>query len=264
VLNIIERQVVGPKSATLEALIKELARTHYSRYPVDARWTTSERIQFRDPRYPSFDLGELVLDDGGVKIYSPLIANNKFREGTSAYKSKKTSDLKKMRMWLKEYVRCMTPEQIVAESSSNKASMYFTWVMEAQKVVEDRIGGFYISRDDVLFDAATYVDSGVPYSTKHFSKFHDPEIAEVLKEFAIRRREPRPSVFMLLNPDNVVHVYDTKDNGFQKTFTEREQTTYDNLAADLREKIAILRLSEMKKIIPQVGVRETECCFWLA
>jgi hypothetical protein len=71
-------------------------------------------------------------------------------------------------------------------------------------------------------------------------------------------------VFALLNPDNVVHVYDAKDNGFQKTFTEREPTTYDNLAVDLREKIAILRLSEMKKIIPQVGVRETECCFWLA
>ena len=263
-LNIIDRQVVSPKSATLEALIKELARTHYSRYPVNANWVTGERIQFCDPRYPSFDLGELMLDDGGVKIYSPLIVNNKFREGSSAYKSKKTSDLKKMRMWLKEYVRCMTPEQIVTESSSNKAAMYFTWVMEAQNEVDKRIGGMYISKDDVLFDIATYVDSGTPYATKPFAKFHNPEIAEGLKEYAIRKRESRPSVFVLVNPDNVTHVYDAKDNGFQKTFTEREPTTYDNLAADLREKIAILRLTDMKKIIPQVGVRETECCFWLA
>ncbi len=263
-LNIIERQVIGPKSATLEALIKELARTHYSRYPVDAKWITSERIHFRDPRYPSFDLGELLVDDGGVKIHSPLIANNKFREGSSAYKSKKTSDLKKMRMWLKEYVRCMTPEQIVTESSQSKNNMYFAWVMEAQKAVEDRLGGVYISKDDMLFDVATYVDSGIPYATKQFAKFHNPDITEGLKEFAVRKREPRPNVFALLNPDNVVHVYDAKDNGFQKTFTEREPTTYDNLAVDLREKIAILRLSEMKKIIPQVGVRETECCFWLA
>jgi hypothetical protein len=264
VLNIIERQVVGPKSATLEALIKELARTHYSRYPVDAKWTTSERIQFRDPRYPSFDLGELVLDDGGVKIYSPLIANNKFREGTSAYKSKKTSDLKKMRMWLKEYVRCMTPEQIVTEGSSNKAALYFTWVMEAQNEVEKRIGHMYVSKDEILLDAATYFETGTAYSTKVFANMNNPEVKDGLKEYAIRKREPRPSVFVLVNPDNVTHVYDTKDNGFQKTFTEREQTTYDNLATDLREKVAILRLTEMKKIIPQVGVRETECCFWLS
>jgi len=264
VLNIIEGQTAVAKSATLEALIKGLARTHYSRYPVNARWLTHERVQFRDPRCPSFDLGELLVGDGGVKIYSPLITNNKFRENTSAYNSKKTSDLKKMRMWLKEYVKCMTPEQIARESADRKNTAYYGWVLEAQNEVENRIGQMYASKDEILFDAATYFETGVAYSTKVFVNMNRPEVAEGLKEYAIRKREPRPNVFVLMNPDNVVNMFDTKDNGFVKTFTEREPTTYDNLAVDLREKIAILRLSEMKKIIPQVGVRETECCFWLA
>ena len=263
-LNIIGNQNLGAYSTTLEVLVKELARTHYSRYPVEARWYTHERIQFRDPRCPSFDLGEVRVSDGGVMIHSPLITNNKFREGTSAYNSKKTSDLKKMRMWLKEYVRCMTPQQIAENSTERKNLAYYGWVNEILGSVESKIGRMYVSRDDVFLDAATYIETGVAYSTKAFGNINKPEVANELKEFAARKREARPTVFVLVNPDSVVNVFDTNDNGFAKTYTEREPTTYDNLAVDLREKIAVLRLSEMGKIVPQVGYRDNEYCFWLA
>jgi hypothetical protein len=248
------------RMARLNLFMRDLKRTHVSRYPLRVESDGTTCVEIYDDRFTHKPVLTLYAVDGNTyKIWSPMIVNEKFSHNNSDYHTRKSSDGAKIRRWLKEYAVPHSTRFISRTSYDLMTSNVYTWrnqyygdIREAQRSIVS---------DDVLEDILNYIKTGVAYQSSKFNKFKDSEFIAKAEQHVERSKATNPTLHVLVNPDEMVSV-----NKMLNTWDEPENICtqlYDTLDDNYRSKIALLKMVAPKTMLGEVGVRIDTCNFWI-
>lgn len=256
---------VVQRHITLQGLIDGLAPAHTSRYPITVESNSNTFITFRDSRFPKDALVILRLDDsdGRVTIDCSRIANNKFRESSSEYTTRTTSDLAKMRKWLREYVQPYSPAEIVQLTFGTMKVKFAEWADHYSSTYREAY--MNVNTMDVIQDLVAYLGGGRPYSTGRLARFATQEFREQMVEHERRRKSESPKINLFMNPDGICWMSTIEVGQFTGCSITNSQVidSADGLPIPVKEKYSMLKLVDNDTYIENVGVRLSHNNFWL-
>jgi len=243
----------------IRQLIVEFRRSQVSRFPVDVAHSGINRsIHFGDSRFPNKEsLARLEvngLDKNNKKIlkmYSFRISNDKFLCTNRDYRTRSTSDPKKMLKWMKDYIKPYTGPEVARMSKDTVADAHRAWQREAE---EAAVSINRISERAIYEEIEALLSFGVEFRTEKFR-----ELATVglpaYKEKRMRSVKAEPKTHVLINPDESVVVSGDADTA-----------TYDSLEAapeQVQQHVALLRMMEQNEYLPDVGIKVNAQVFWV-
>lgn len=249
------------RSVVLNNLIGELKRTHISRYPLRVVSVNKYVVDIIDERWSAAYVLRINNGDAHnvVKLSSPFIENEKYRSNNSEYNTRKTTDLKKVRRWLKEYTQPLTTEMITKESFGHSRELFYKWRGEFEATM--RSVRHTVDLDDFITDAVNYFRTGLPYQDTKLAAFKNPEFLSSLEQHRIRIKSKQPIRHFLLNSDETVSITEMKESYYPP---ENKFTGHINLVSeDDRAKVAMLKIMEPNTFMPDVGVRLDNYNFWI-
>lgn len=242
----------------LNNLVAELKRTHVCRYLLEVVSDGADTVKFIDERWPMHSAATLSMQDNKVfVIRSEVIHNDKYAYHNDDYHTRKTSNLAKMRRWLKEYVNPFSAAMIAHLSSNTADIVYRQWRDHYATDVWTAMRSF--GTDAVVKDYVNFLDTGVPYSAPALSAITDPEFVAKYRTNIARMRTAMPETHVLVSPDEVVVITKKVDASRQEVVT----CHYDQLISNIKEKVALLKMAPVNTFIEEVGVALNRCNFWV-
>jgi hypothetical protein len=215
-------------------------------------------VRFVDTRCDAPVLN-LSIEGNTVHFHSPYICNDKYSKGNSDYNTRKTTNLANARRWLVEYVRPFTSSQIAGKCINAAIKLVEEWKKDADYFIYQTRCGF--DTTDVLEDMINYCKTGIPYQTPKLAKYTTQEFLASLEAAKARSSVAPPMTHVLVNPDDAVEV-----NRFGSRYCPSDVVfsgMFDTLDESYRAKIALLKMSDKKTFVPDVGVQLDEYNFWV-
>ena len=246
--------------APLNMFMRDLKRVHVSRYPLEVISRRRDQVFIYDTRFMEKPVLSLTAVGGDTyKIWSPLIQNEKYSRNNSEYNTRKTTDLAKIRRWLKEYAVPLSTEFIVRNSYRIMTNKMYVWKKQYESEIQDLVGD--LKNGDVIADILNYVKTGVAYQSVKFDKLKSEEFLDKVEQQLYRAKVDNPPLHVLVNPDDLVCV-----STMTQTWNDPEHICtqqYDALETDYRSKIALLKTAPPNTVLDQVGLRIDTCNFWI-
>jgi len=206
---------------------------------------------------PDFPLGKMFVEYASVgdgKLYcvrSDRINNEKFREGSEGYETKKSKDFTK---GVKLALTHLKPFS-VAEIMENAVSAYDSglWRIKSDPTskLDDAVN---IGRRRITEEVDNMIRSGYVPITQDFKEamLLFKEQGEELKRIA----NYKPNrVFVWVKPDRVEY----------QPHTGEPVVAYklDDVPEDIRNKVAVLQIADKNHAIMDVGMKVTETTYWV-
>ena len=248
------------RNSTLNMLIRELKRTHVTRHPMRVSSENTCLVHIYDERCPTEPVVELGTDGyGKFTVTSPYIRNEKYRTANPDYHTRKTTDLAKVRRWLKEYTKPYEVTAITDVTLGIRGDIFQRWKVEFYEVVRNTTR--HIDQEAIIEDVLNYARTGVPYQSPKFAPFLNGEFIKQVEENEKRFKTKEPCMHVLLERDGIAHLH-LKERRYTDAihnFTGH----IDTLDPHYRSKIAMLKIVDVKTFIPDVGVRLDTHNFWV-
>ena len=250
----------------IKSLLTDFRRVQVSRFPIEVKASANDSnvIAFIDSRFPSdtvhFKRTLAVLrtngvDDKGRKSFvlqCRLIKNEKYSEFNDDYRSRETTDIKKMGKFLRDYVKPYSPQEI-SDMGSNIRDDYYTWQQEAVSAFRRVV--CQVSEVDIAEEVAYLKSVGVQFRSEKFVEIATTGL-ELLEERNRRKNSGLVHVHVYMHPDDSVSV--TIADG--KTYSYE---SLDNVPETVRQQVAMLMMVDMNQYVPEVGKRTKDKMFWI-
>lgn len=254
-------QIEDPnRDNTLNMLIRELKRTHVARHPLRVTSENTCLVHIYDDRCPTEPVVEVSTNGyGNFTIASPYIHNEKYRTGNPDYHTRKTTNLAKVRRWLKDYTKPYEVNAITNITRELRRDIFHHWKGEFYESVRNATQK--IDRDSIIEDVLNYARTGVPYQSPKFAPFLNGEFIKQIEENDKRSKTPEPCMHVLLERDGIAHLH-LKEHKYSDpihNFTGH----IDTLDVHYRSKVAMLKIVDAKTFVPDVGVRLDTHNFWV-
>lgn len=250
----------------IKNLLTDFRRVQVSRFPIDVKAAANDPnvISFVDSRFPTdrvhYKRNLAVLTTNGVDdkgrrslvLRSRLITNEKYSEYNDDYRSRETTDIKKMAKFLRDYVKPYSPQEI-CEMGGTVSSEYYEWQQQARMDFR-RVAG-QVSEVEIAEEIEYLRSVGVQFRSE---KFNDIAVRGVELLHELRRRKDAPIVH--------AHVYMHPDDSVSVTVADSKTYSYESLDGVpecVRQQVAMLMMVDMNQYIPEVGKRTNEKMFWV-
>lgn len=248
------------RNSTLNMFMRELKRTHVTRHPLRVSSENTCLIHIYDERCPTEQVVELATDGyGKFIITSPFISNEKYRTGNPDYHTRKTTDLAKVRRWLKEYTKPYEVTAITDVTFGIRIDVFQRWKSEFYEVVRNTTR--QIDQEAIIQDVLNYARTGVPYQSPKFAPFLNGDFIKQVEENDKRYKTKEPHMHVLLERDGIAHLHlkERKYTDPVHNFTGH----IDTLDNHYRSKVAMLKMVDPKTFVPEVGMRLDSHNFWV-
>jgi hypothetical protein len=254
----------------LKELVTDLRRGHNSKYPVHAESREQEGVvYFTDPRLPMPDLGAswkpyvaiLFFDGITYTLRSRLISNNKFAPHNDRFYTVSTQDQSRMLKALRKYVLPFSLAEI-AKKTEDVGYDKRDWAGNVRNSLYELA---QVGNHQVIEEVIHLTQVGVQFKTRGFRELSE-KCVEMQTE--ARRREG----FAANHVDMFVFVTesDVQAGVFGKgsevgDFTGKVWLFSDinSLPSFMQQQIAVLKLFEPGKYLPEVGRKESDTSFWI-
>lgn len=206
---------------------------------------------------PDFLIGKMFVEyapDGNGKLYCVLsdrIKNEKFREGSEGYETKKSKDFTKGVKLALTYLKPFAVDEIMDNSISSLNSGLYRLKSEPTEKLDDAAT---IGRRRVMEEIDNMVRSGYVPITQEFKEAMVlfQEQGEELKRIA--NYKPK-TIFVWVKPDRVEYQPETGEPVVAYKL--------DDVPEDIRNKVAVLQIGEKNHAIMDVGIKITETTYWV-
>ena len=206
---------------------------------------------------PDFAIGKMFVEDapdGKGKLYcvrSDRIKNEKFREGSEGFETKKSKDFTKGVKLALTYLKPFSVDEIMDNSISSLNSGLYRLKSEPTEKLDDAAT---IGRRRVMEEIDNMVRSGYVPITQEFKEAMVlfQEQGEELKRIA--NYKPK-KVFVWVKPDRVEYQPETGEPVVAYKL--------DDVPEDIRNKVAVLQIGEKNHAIMDVGIKVTETTYWV-
>jgi hypothetical protein len=242
----------------LNNLVAELKRTHVCRYPIKVVSDGHDSVNFIDERWPDHAVLALSMTDKKVfVISSELISNDKYSYHNDDYHTRKTNNLAKARRWLKEYVNPFEGPMITHLSHTRMDTAFRAWRDEFSTDIWATMRSF--NTDAIAEDYINYLETGIPYQSTRLNSITQDGFADKYRVDKYRKSKKEPKLHVLVSPDDMVSVSHKEHVTGPHIGTYR----YDQIPANIKENVALLKISPVDQFIEGVGVALNRCNFWV-
>jgi len=208
---------------------------------------------------PNFAIGKMFVEgapDGNGKLYcvrSDRIKNEKFREGSQGYESKKSKDFTKGVKLGLTYLKPFSIEEVMQNSIESYSAGLYRMRAKPQEMLEEATS---IGSGRVMEEVDNMIRSGYVPVTAQFKEAMVlfQKQGEELKRTANYRPK---KIFVWVKPDRVEYQYDTTDGEPVVAYK------LDDVPEDIRNKVAVLQIGEKNHTIMDVGMKVTETTYWV-
>lgn len=257
-------------SGNLLTVVTEFRRAQTSKFPVHAVVRADgQMVSFFDSRMPIQNTNSYTdgiatvcykrMDNGttAMRVYSRLIKNEKFAGYNREYHTKTSTDCRKVVKTLLEFAKPYTPRELFQSDYSTVSSGHEEWKSEPRQQFNEIANN--IRPQDIVAEVQHQIECGVKFSTEKFQRI----AAEGLELFAeAKRRAAKPEKFahVLQNPDDTYTVTTLT------TDKDPVSTTYQSIEEcpkHIHERVALLRMMDNNKFVPEVGVRSTTNMYYV-
>jgi hypothetical protein len=257
-------------------MITTMRRTHVSRFSVDAVCETDRPnvVRFVDSRFPTIrnrvDSCLAILDcsdyDGDgrrvYKITSRLIENEKYAVHNQYYRTKTTTDLKKVVKMLREYAKPYSAAEIAQRYNNDEPSAsYEAWVHSPRDQFNNLVHRLHST--DIAEEIVYLRSVGVQFRSEKFTQIASTGIE--LYEESNRRRATKVAIMMVyMQPDNSVVVATSHE--MNERVMSPGSWTYSSLEeapSCVQQQVAMLRMCDSGSYIPEVGRKVKDTVFWI-
>jgi hypothetical protein len=206
---------------------------------------------------PDFPLGKMFVEyapDGKGKLYcvrSDRIKNEKFREGSEGYETKKSKDFTKGVKLALTHLKPFAVDEIMDASITSLENGLYRMKSKPKDMLDDATT---IGSKLVMEEVDNMVRSGYVPVTAQFKEamllFRGQ--GEELKRIANYRPK---KIFVWVKPDRVEY----------QPHTGEPVVAYklDDVPEDIRNKVAVLQIGEKNHAIMDVGMKVTETTYWV-
>lgn len=206
---------------------------------------------------PDFPLGKMFVEDapdGKGKLYcvrSDRIKNEKFREGSEGFETKKSKDFTKGVKLALTYLKPFAVDEIMDNSVTSLENGLYRMRSKPKDMLDEATT---IRSERVMEEVDNMVRSGYIPVTAQFKEAMVlfQKQGEELKRIANYRPK---KIFVWVKPDRVEY----------QPHTGEPVVAYklDDVPEDIRNKVAVLQIGEKNQAIMDVGMKVTETTYWV-
>ena len=247
------------------SLLTDFRRAQVSRFPINVDTNAGVRlsVRFSDSRFPPRNyntihaLALLSLDGLDknmkplLKITSKRITNDKYSSHNSEYRTRTSSDPKKMLKWMKDYIKPYTPAEVAEKTFDRMQDSQRAWRIKAEDAVA--IHG-RLSEDDLYTEVEALANLGVQFHTEKFRQLLVTGLP-AYHEKKVRRNTPEPNTHVSINPDHSIVVTANEE------FTAYD--SFDALPQNIQQQVSFLRMVEPNEYVPTVGIGFDQNAYWI-
>lgn len=217
------------------------------------------QLQFRDARFKEDEVelaGVVEWTYGSrnseeYKVTSRKIQNDRFGNWGNENSSRRTKDLKKA---LKIAIDTIEPfgwHELVNKHRRNAEGAHERWIAEDNRAVYP----FRIGTDSIYEEVKALVEQGIQFTTEAFKK----AAAGIEAYEEMRRKASIKPKFdaVIVRPDLTILIPDGK------ALEPKEFSDVDALPESTRNSIALLKLVEKDKLLPEIGYRAGENTYFI-
>lgn len=237
----------------------------------------ANQIVFHDKRFPDMDqryrrthLGSVTMvhdgdgDRNTFKIMSRLIKNERYRESSWDYHTKKTKSIDKALKAMLDFVRPYSIGEVRDDSASTFLGSIEKWVDNAVR----KYSSLRVDRHGDLVEEVMHLQAlGVQFKTESFRKLAE-RVGEVTDEYK-RRKYAKFCGYHVLVTQSMIYV--TKGNiektgyGFKFAPVDVGAKNYrseNELPDNILSNIGLLKMVPMKQAVDEVGMRVNDYEFY--
>jgi len=262
--NIDKTQLSKPVLDILEAMELKHAKLGYcltvsavpSQYKPEEFW----QLRFEDSRFLDDDKVDLVgvvewaygsRNDKEYKITSRKIQNDRYGHWGNEHSSRRTKDMKKA---VKIAIDALEPfewHELSAKGRRDAERAHERWAQEDSKAVYQ----FRVGHEDVYEEVKHLVEMGVQFKTEAFKKAAAgiADYEEMQRKASIK---PKFNTVMFRN-EKVILIPDGR------ALEVQELSDVDALPESTRNGVALLKLVEKDKLLPEIGYRAGENTYFI-
>lgn len=241
------------------SMLKDLRRTHVSRFPVRVEVLNPSSVQFHDTRFPSGTLlASLYYEKGAWVVQSRLIHQPRFT-GERRHQ-KRSADSKKALRYLRDFAVPFTPREIANRTRSTYDNEVDAWKFFLRKSFTE---SFSVTQSDLIVEVERMVASGYTPQTQSFLKMYEEGIAAANEWDRITARQVM-RVNVTINADDTVDIFSYDKLGYggiNEGLTVLPSLQHAPIC--VQEAVAMLRIVEEGKLVPEVGMRTRPNTFWV-
>lgn len=257
-----------PINPQIMGLLTQFRRIQISLFPLIVTKAGTEQVNFYDSRFPTNGDGakkavaKLWIDtnskgDGVFVIESKTIDNPRFRNERRARKM--TGDPAKMLKYLKTYVLGYDSKEIARMTKDVMTGKFESWHWQATRATRDVVA---CDMQVIYEEAKRMADLGLRAQTAKFQKVIDEGLALYEESKYVESRKDKDLVHLFFNPDDSVSLwFDTHSD--KTTGLSSHYKSFDDLPEQVATRAAMLKISEVKTFIPDVGIRVDDRSFWV-
>lgn len=253
----------------LKELVTELRRGHNSKHPVHAETRNHAGVvYFIDPRLPTpeahkWRLHVAILSFDGITyaLKSRQISNNKFAPHNDKYYTTSTQDQGRMLKALRRYVVPFSLKEI-AQNTSNVDSERHVWVTDVRDMLYDLA---QVGNHQVIEEVLHLTQMGVQFKTQGFRTLSE-KCMEMYMEAQRRENFAANHVDMFVfATDGEIQTGVFGKESEVGTLAGRVWSFADvnSLPSFIQQQVAVLKLFEVGKYLPEVGRRESDTSYWI-
>lgn len=257
-----------PVNPKIMELLTQFRRIQISLFPLIVTKSGTEQVNFYDSRFPTNGDGmkkavaRLWVDTNSKKddvfvIESKAIDNPRFRNERRARKI--TGDPAKMLKYLKTYVLGYDPKELAGMTKNVMADKFESWRYQATRETRNVVA---CDMQVIYEEARRMADLGLRAQTAKFQKVIDEGLALYEESKYVESRKDKDLVHLFFNPDDSISLwFDSRSD--KTTGLSIHYKSFDNLPEQVASRVAMLKISETKTFIPDVGIRVDDRSFWV-
>ena len=257
-----------PVNPKIMGLLTQFRRIQISLFPLIVTKAGSEQINFYDSRFPTNGdamkkpVAKLWLDTNSkgeevFVLHSKAIDNPRFRNERRSRKI--TGDPAKMLKYLKTYVLGYDPKELSLMTKDVMANKFESWRWQATRATRDVVA---CDMQVIYEEAKRMADLGLRAQTAKFQKVIDEGLALYEEGKYVESRKDRDLVHLFFNPDDSISLwFDALSD--KTTGLSIHYKSFDDLPEQVATRAAMLKISEIKTFIPDVGIRADDRSFWV-
>lgn len=245
----------------LKAAVEAFAKKHKSDTPIHVTGIRPDSVHFMDLRVPT-KIPVATLEAGreygneklSYKVTSDRIKNAIYSPQSAGYRTRKTTSVPILQKMLTRCVLPYEPYEIAKMTSDKVRSAHMLWKLEPQKALQldvNYAGGMKTLMEEVR----NLVAQGATFITEPFKGLAATGV-DLYEQKLFRESLSDKYTMAFFNPDGRVVVVHPK-------LGSDTVAGVGDLPGHMQQNIALLRLAESEKFIPEVGYRANEQTFWV-
>jgi hypothetical protein len=263
----------------LMELINRLARSHVSRYPIEAVVGDPRSVWFIDSRAEGVNLSvyrsikhaicRVTLGAGAdsndkFRVFSYRINNERYRTGTDNYNSQVTKSADKAFDLLRSVAVNDPIEKLFGLTFQDKEQAHNKWKRDAEQDYQKKLmnlsfGGIGIPTLSALIRER---EARGDFLDETLNKITTPDIVEAHREFLKRRNAAGLETCVYVDPATNMCDWAVADDMPIKPDKLMKQCAFDALPVPTQERVAMLRMMAINEYVAGVGYRSSNHIYW--